>query len=154
MVQGTGSQSWPGFGTSVLEDPVPGENVRSKAGPVFYLLPSPPAAPALGWPSPRFWPGALINYRSPRSRACYARLVPVKACTSEPILSSVVRRGREGTGDTREGCHRAWLILFCNLQLLLKVTALFRIRWSRPHQPPHPHPSFFSSFTLYSQTEP
>lgn len=27
---------------------VPGGNVRSKAGPIFYLLPSPPAAPALG----------------------------------------------------------------------------------------------------------
>ena len=74
----------------------PGGNVRSKAGPVFYLLQVLRLPPHLAGPALGSWPGALINYRSPRSRACYARLVSVKACSSGPILSSGCEKGQGG----------------------------------------------------------
>lgn len=48
------------------------------------------------WQAQASWPGALINYRSLRSRLCYARLVPVKACSSEPVLSSGCEKGHGG----------------------------------------------------------
>lgn len=78
--------------------------MRSEAGPVFHLLQVLQLPPHSAGPARGSWPGALINYRSPRSRACYARLAPVKACTSEPVLSSGVR---EGAGKGQELLERA-----------------------------------------------
>lgn len=71
--------------------------MRCTAGPIFRLpqvlwSPPPSAGPAQG-----SRPGALINYGSPRSGACYARPVSVKACSSQPVLCSGREQGRGGT---------------------------------------------------------